>query len=443
MIRIAIDGPGGAGKSSVAKKIAAKLGIIYVDTGALYRTIGLFMLNNGVSPTDTEAVVKSLGKFSLELKFIDGKQVILLDGHDVGDTIRTPEVSMAASAVSAIKEVREYLLNTQRDIAKKNSVIMDGRDIGTVILPDAEVKVFLTASPEARARRRYEELQAKGMDTSYEQVFAEMAERDKNDSTRDIAPCVPAADAVFLDNSELDLEGTADAIIKMVENKKKELGRLPDPKSYVIAHKLLAGIVRFIFGAKSVGRENIPKDKGVLICSNHIGIRDVLLIAATYPRMIRFVAKKELFKVPIISSIIKSWGAVKVERNGGDVAAMRTSVELMKCDNTMAIFPQGHRYPSVNPLTTPKKNGAALIAYHSGCDVLPVCIKVKKNKYSLFRRVEIIYGEVIKNSSLRFENGGGDEYRRATDLIFEKIGNLADFSTLPEYNPDKLKKGKK
>ena len=139
MIRIAIDGPGGAGKSSVAKKIAAKLGIIYVDTGALYRTIGLYMLNNGVSPADTEDVIKRLGDFRLELKFIDGKQVILLDGKDVGDTIRTPEVSMAASAVSAIKEVREYLLNTQRDIAAKNSVIMDGRDIGTVILPDAEV----------------------------------------------------------------------------------------------------------------------------------------------------------------------------------------------------------------------------------------------------------------------------------------------------------------
>ena len=124
MIRIAIDGPGGAGKSTVAKKIAAKLGIIYVDTGALYRTIGLFMLNHGVCPTDSKAVAQRLGDFSLELKFIDGKQVILLDGVDVGDAIRTPEASMAASAVSAIKEVREYLLNTQRDIAKKNSVIM-------------------------------------------------------------------------------------------------------------------------------------------------------------------------------------------------------------------------------------------------------------------------------------------------------------------------------
>ena len=220
MIRIAIDGPGGAGKSSVAKIIAAKLGMIYVDTGALYRTIGLYMLKCGVSPSDREGVSRRLGEFTLELKFIDNRQVILLNGEDVGDTIRTPEVSMAASAVSAIKEVRDFLLETQRSIAKSNSVIMDGRDIGTVILPDAEVKIFLTASPEARARRRCNELRAKGNDVSYEQVFAEMAERDKNDSTRDIAPCVPAEDAVFLDNSDLDLEGTADAIIAIAESKK-------------------------------------------------------------------------------------------------------------------------------------------------------------------------------------------------------------------------------
>ena len=146
MVRIAIDGPGGAGKSSVAKAVAKKLGIIYVDTGALYRTIGLFMVRSGIDTKDTIAVPSALDKFTLELKFIDGRQVILLNGEDVGDNIRTPEISMAASNVSAIKEVREYLLNTQRNIAKNNSVIMDGRDIGTVILPDAEVKIFLTAS---------------------------------------------------------------------------------------------------------------------------------------------------------------------------------------------------------------------------------------------------------------------------------------------------------
>ena len=174
MTHIAIDGPGGAGKSSLAKEIAKKLGIIYVDTGALYRTIGLYMVRNGISPSDSERVSAALGDFTLELTQKDGKQIILLNGEDVGDSIRTPEISMAASAVSAIGAVREFLLSTQRDIAEKNDVIMDGRDIGTVILPDAEVKIFLTASPEARAKRRFDELTAKGHQVSYEQVYSEM-----------------------------------------------------------------------------------------------------------------------------------------------------------------------------------------------------------------------------------------------------------------------------
>ena len=216
MIRIAIDGPGGAGKSSVAKALAKELGIIYVDTGALYRNIGLFMLDSGINPKDAEAVCAALGRFTLELKFENGRQVILLDGKDRGDEIRTPAASMAASDVSAIGAVREYLLNMQRDTAKHNSLIMDGRDIGTVILPDAEVKIFLTASPEARAKRRYLELIEKGKETPYEQVYAEMVERDKNDSTRAIAPCVPAADAVILDNSDFTPEETINKILEII-----------------------------------------------------------------------------------------------------------------------------------------------------------------------------------------------------------------------------------
>ena len=220
------------------------------------------------------------------------------------------------------------------------------------------------------------------------------------------------------------------------------MSKKSDPKSYVVARRLLGRLVRFLFRVKTIGAENIP-DGGVLICANHIGIRDVILIAATYPRMIRFVAKKELFSIPLLSSLIKAWGAVRVERNGGDVAAMRTSVELMKNDNTMAIFPQGHRFPAVNPLTTPKKNGAALIAYHSKCDILPVCINVKKNKYAPFRRVEIIYGDVISSEELGFTSGGSAEYQKATDLIFDKVAALGDFDSLPDYRPETKKKGKK
>lgn len=430
MIRIAIDGPGGAGKSSLAKAVAAKLGIIYVDTGALYRTIGLYMLNHGVDPTDREGVVSKLNDFTLEMKFADGKQVILLDGIDVKDTIRAPEVSMAASHVSAIPEVREYLLNTQRNIAKKHSVIMDGRDIGTVILPGAEIKIFLTANPEARAKRRYEELIARGKQVTYEDVYNEMVERDNNDSTRACAPCVQAEDAILLDNSLLTAEQTIDKVIEIVTSFQKKTKKT----IYQRLHSFLAPFFRFLFGVKVVGGENVPREGGFVLCANHIAIRDVILIAAACPRQINFIAKKELFSIPILSGLITALGAVKLDRGGSDVKALKRSVELVDNGGIVAIFPQGHRYPGVHPASTPRKNGAALITYRSGADVIPVAIKTKKNKYGLFRKVEVIFGKPIEFSALGLKEGGNEEYKKATDIIFEKIVELGDFSDIPPLN---------
>lgn len=421
MIRIAIDGPGGAGKSTVAKSVAKRLGIIYVDTGALYRTIGLYMLNNGIDPKDAPAVAAALPDFTLELKFIDGKQTVLLNGEDVGDRIRTPEASMAASAVSAIKEVREYLLDTQRSIAAKNSVIMDGRDIGTVILPNAEVKIFLTASSEARARRRYDELIAKGQSVTYEQVYTEMVERDRNDSTRDIAPCVQAKDAVLLDNSELDLDGTVAAVLDIVE-KKRPVNRL-----YKNLHVVLAPIFRFFWRVHAHGAENVPQHGAVMFCANHIAVRDPILIAAACKRPITFIGKKELFKVPLLGWLIRKLGAIPLDRGGADVSAIRTAVQALKDGGALAIFPQGHRYPGENPATTPTKNGAALIAYRSGCDVIPVCIKTKDHKYRFLRRIDITFGEPIHNDKLGFVSGGSDEYKAATNIIFGEVLRLGGF----------------
>ena len=219
MIKIAIDGPGGAGKSTIAKAVAKELGIVYVDTGALYRTIGYYVRQKDIDPHDRVGVPAILGEISIEVKYENGSQRVYLNGEDLGDKIRTPEMSMYASAVSAIPEVRPFLLDTQRDIARKNSVIMDGRDIGTVILPDAEVKIFMTASAECRAMRRYKELCDKGQSVRYEDVFAEMNERDHNDSTRDVAPTAAAADAVLLDNSELTFEESVAAVIAIVKEK--------------------------------------------------------------------------------------------------------------------------------------------------------------------------------------------------------------------------------
>ena len=440
MIRIAIDGPGGSGKSSVAKSIAKKLGIIYVDTGALYRNIGLFMLESGINPKDADAVGAALPSLSLELKFEDGKQIILLNGKDRGDEIRTPEASMAASDVSAIPAVREYLLNMQRDTAKKNSVVMDGRDIGTVILPYAEVKIFLTASPEARAKRRHAELLSRGKEISYEQVYNEMVERDKNDSTREIAPCVPAEDAIFLDNSDLNAEETMEKILQIIKEKTKQKKNF-----YAKAKVVVAPLFRFFMRVKAIGTENVPKDGGIVLCSNHIAAVDVISIGAVCPRQLTCVAKKELFSIPVLGWVMRKLEAIKLDRGGSDVAALKASIKAAEAGRVLTIFPQGHRCPGVNPATTPIKHGAGMIAYHAKCDVVPVCINIKGAKYGLFKRVEVIFGRPISYSELGFNEGGRDEYLAATEKIFKEICALGDYSSLPAYDAskDKIKKKKK
>ena len=219
MIQVAIDGPGGAGKSTIAKAVAAKLGIVYVDTGALYRTVGYYVRSKNVDPHDAEGVGALLDQIAIEVKYVEGAQRVYLNGVDLGDKIRTPEMSMYASAVSAIPAVRAFLLKTQKDIAAKNSVIMDGRDIGTVILPNADVKIFLTASAECRAKRRYDELIAKGQQVRMEDVLREMNERDTADSTREIAPTQAAADAVLLDNTGMSADESVGAVIDLILKK--------------------------------------------------------------------------------------------------------------------------------------------------------------------------------------------------------------------------------
>ena len=206
MISVAIDGPAGAGKSTLARRLAADFGYIYVDTGAMFRTIGLYALRAGKDPKDNEAVNALLPNITLEFAFIEGEQHIYLNGEDVSTAIRTEEVGMAASAVGANPAVRAFLLEMQRDMARTQNILMDGRDIGTVVLPNATVKIFLTASPEARATRRWKEYQQKGIDTPYEDVLADVKQRDYQDTHRAAAPLKQADDAVLLDTSELNFE---------------------------------------------------------------------------------------------------------------------------------------------------------------------------------------------------------------------------------------------
>ena len=217
---IAIDGPSGAGKSTLAKKAAEALGYLYVDTGAIYRTVGLCALRRGIAPDDRGGVVAMLGTFTLDLRHgEDGLQHMYLDGEDVTGEIRRPEVSMYASAVSALPEVRAFLMDLQRGLAQRQNVIMDGRDIGTVVLPGADIKIFLTASLEDRARRRWQELRERGMECDYGSVLADMAARDENDSRRAAAPLRQAEDALLLDTTGNTLEQSFQLLLQTIKER--------------------------------------------------------------------------------------------------------------------------------------------------------------------------------------------------------------------------------
>lgn len=219
MISVAIDGPAGAGKSSLSKKVAKNLGFRYVDTGAIYRTVAVKILGAGISGDDNSEVAKLLSDTKLDIEYENNVQQMILDGKNVTGEIRTEQVSMMASKSSALPCVREFLLQMQRDIAQKFDVVMDGRDIGTVVLPDATVKIFLTASPEKRAERRYKELVEKGINADYDEVYRDMVKRDYDDSHREIAPLKQADDAVVVDTSDIGIEESLELLTKTVRER--------------------------------------------------------------------------------------------------------------------------------------------------------------------------------------------------------------------------------
>ena len=218
-MNVAIDGPAGAGKSTIAKACAKELGYIYVDTGAMYRGIALYMVDHKIRPTDIEAVKQALLDVNVTLRYEDGKQLLIVNGQDVSDRIRTPEVSAAASLFSAIPEVRKALLDLQHDIAEKNNVLMDGRDIGTVILPQAQVKIYLDASPEILGKRRYDELVLKGESVVLEDIIEDVKQRDYQDMHRETSPLKKADDAIVVDSSYMTIEEVQNKIVSLVREK--------------------------------------------------------------------------------------------------------------------------------------------------------------------------------------------------------------------------------
>jgi len=424
MINIAIDGPSGAGKSTIARKLAASLGYIYVDTGALYRAIGYHMLGMGVDTSDVvavEAAMADIGGQDITIAYVEGEQRVMCMGEDVSDNIRTPEVSMAASAVSAVPAVRAALLDLQKSMARHNNVVMDGRDIGTVVLPNAQVKIFLTASPEERARRRYNELMEKGQQVQYENVLRDVKQRDYNDENREIAPLKPAADSVVINTTGNTLEKSVTVLTKAVI---KRLRKQPFTL-YRFFKMFLGWLLWLLFPVKVHGKDNIPLGGGLIVCANHTTMLDPLVMALGFRRQVFYMAKIEIFKVFGVGAFIRALGAFPVDRGAGGQDWLLKASDMIKSGCAVGIYPEGTRSKDLMPGKA--KAGTAIIAHATGADVLPIAICCKKGAPRIFRRTHIFVGPVIPNPHLGLDGLTGSgmsdsrRLRAAANLIMEDI----------------------
>lgn len=442
MIQIAIDGPAGAGKSTIAKRVAKELGYIYVDTGALYRTIGLHALRLGVDMKDHGAIADTLQGLRIELRFLEGGQHVFLNGEDVSHLIRSPEVSMAASAVSAVAQVRAFLLDLQRDLARQNSCIMDGRDIGTVVLPNADIKIFLTASVAERARRRYEELVAKGESVTYETVLAELEQRDYNDSHREVAPLKPAADSVIVDTTGYALEDSVQllktTIVQQLAKKEKrnvpqkpkaapkvkfDYSKIKDHALYPFLMFCTLIVSKICFRVKYIGKENVPKHGKVIIAANHICFWDPVFVGSSMIRPVHAMGKEELFRNPFWGWVLTQLNAFPIRRGSSDRESFQFAIRLLESEKILGIFPEGTRSKTYKPSTA--KAGVSLIAKTAQADVVPVAIYSGGKKVRPFRtKVTVVFGKPIPYAELGISTGKASELRGAARKIMDAIRAL-------------------
>lgn len=450
-VNIAVDGPSGAGKSTIAKLLAERMSYIYVDTGALYRSVALYMLREGVDINDPYAIASALGGVDVRLCYRDGVQQVELCGENVSQLIRTPEVSMAASKISAVAEVRAFLLELQRSIARENNVIMDGRDIGTVVLPDADVKIFLTASAEKRAERRYKELQEKGDLSTYQQVLDDINKRDYDDAHREIAPLKKTAEAVEVDTTLLTLEQSVDEMYKTVCSKLgiEKAGAKPssrremmdfsrvkpvtEPKTVKKGTLVVYAILRFFvtlfykikYRLVFEGTQNIPKTGSIIFASNHRSNSDPVLGSLKVPVPCSYMAKEELFhKGKAFVKLITFMGAFPVERGSGDTSAISLAVEKLEQGRNLMIYPEGTR--SKDGTLGKGKTGVALIAALAQVPVVPMAISFKGEKLKFRQKLIISYGKPISPDELRIDSSDIKRLKIIKKRIMVSIAELVD-----------------
>jgi cytidylate kinase len=428
---ITIDGPAGAGKSTAARLLAERLGYALIPTGAMYRALALSVMRAGVPVRENAELRAHLGPRAITVAA--GR--VYLDGEDVTEAVRSREVAQVTSAVTTLASVRAKVTPLQRQLATEGGVVLEGRDTGTVVCPDAEVKFFLTASLEARALRRQAELAAAGTQVELPAITTELAARDRQDETRELAPLRKPEGAIELDTSGLTIDQVVERLLAAIEHHKEEHPQNePGPAArwnrFYAAMKIPAvALMRLMFRLESIGSENIPERGPVLMVANHSSVLDPPLIGGASGRQLTYLAKAELFEIPLFSSLIHALNARPVRREGADPSALRTARRVLEEGGALLVFPEGTRGDEGD--IRPAKPGAGLLAVASGAAVVPVYVSGSGRAWPRGRRLPRTAKVVVTfGTPLRFEAPRGADrkaqYEIASREMMGAISRLRD-----------------
>ena len=428
---VAIDGPAGSGKGSITKIIAEKLNLESIDTGAMYRCVTLYLINNNININEVDKIKESLD--NIEIKFENDNQKVLLNNEDVTDKIRSMEVTKLVSQVSSIKEVRLKLVDLQRKIARDKNIIMEGRDITTVVFPKADVKIYLDADVEERAKRRFKQNQEKGIESTYEEVLESMKKRDENDRNKEFGALKIADDAIVIDSSNMTINQVTKEIIKLIKKKQKEIKadkkvyeETPDTKFKRFKLAVVRKIVYYVFyklvyRIKIVNEKNVPDEGAYIICANHVNMLDALAVVCSSKRKVRFICKDSMFKVKVLGWALKLSDTIPINREKNDLESMKRSLKALKNGEVLGVFPEGTRKGMSKNLKV--KDGAAFFSLKTGTKVIPLGIQ---GSFKPFTKVKLIYGEPLDFSEYYGKEKDKEALEKVTETIMNNIVMLTN-----------------
>ncbi len=442
MLNIAIDGPAGAGKSTVAKAVAKDLGLIYLDTGAMYRATAYYTLQQGIDVCDEEAVKKMLDGMSMNIIYEDGAQQIYVNGLNTTPYLREHYMSKAASDISALPPVRYKMVDLQREFAKTHDVVLDGRDIGTFVLPDANCKFFMTATPEERATRRYKELVEKGQSVDYDTLLKDIMQRDYNDSHREVAPLKQAEDAEYLDTTNMSIEdvvahikevvhiktkpqhtATASSEVKVGDKRAAKMKKYYKEQKSFAFYRFLSVILRpiqaILWPIKVVNKQNALDVEGnaIYTCNHYSKVDSFIPCFKLFKREAHILAKYELFKVPIAGWFLHKMGAIPVRRGEADIDAVKAVLKVLKDGKKLLIFPEGTRNKLGTQDMAELKTGTARFAIRTKSPIVPM---LYYSAPKLFRRNWLYIGEPFTLEQF-YGARTPEQMHEATEVLRQKM----------------------